>query len=116
MIPQIDKTYKCFDDGKVNRGRMYEVTIRELVPFKEMTDELILDIWKDCSTDSSLFSEETDYFCLCYDDPDEELEVFVRTKNGGWFGISNKFLVGGRLDIDGSLYNRILETEKEYGV
>ena len=115
MIPQPNKTYKCFDDGKVTRYRMYEVTIKEVIPFKEI-DEVILDIWKDRSDDSHLFSDETDYFCLCYDDPDEEPEVFVRTKNGGWFGISSSFLVGGRLDIDGSLYNRILEMEKEYGM
>ena len=45
-IPEIGKTYNCFDDGKISRSRMYQVTITEIVPFEDADDEL-LELWEE---------------------------------------------------------------------
>jgi hypothetical protein len=42
-IPEISKTYNCFDDGKIKRDRMYQVTITDIIPF-EQADEKLLEL------------------------------------------------------------------------
>ncbi len=102
MIPKINKTYNCFDDGKISESRKYTVDITEVIPFAEVDSET-LDIWNDQVKDCHwLFSKETDYFIKFKNGEEGREGVFARTKNGGWFGLGN-FWNSGRLDVDGSL-------------
>jgi hypothetical protein len=100
-LPEIGKIYNCFDDGKINRSRLYTVEISEIIPFDKI-DKETLEKWKEQVKQSyHLYAKETDYFIKTINGEDGDA-VFVRTKNIGWFSIGN-FMNSGRLDVDGSL-------------
>ncbi len=106
MIPEINKVYNCFDDGKIRHSRLYQVTVKEIIPFEEI-DEDTLEQWRDEVEQCYwLYAKETDYFIKT--DNGSDIETFVRTKNGGWFSMG--FMCSGRLDIDGSLM-KILQND-----
>ena len=102
-LPEIGKTYNCFDDGKIRESRMYQVTIDEIIPFEKAYNEL-LELWEKEGLPSYWLFEKTDYFIKFTSNEfkDEPNRVFARTKGGGWFGLGN-YWNAGRLDIDGSL-------------
>lgn len=100
-IPEIGKTYNCFDDGKIRRSRLYTVDVVDVVPFDKIDNET-LDEWRDCVEGCSwLFAKETDYF-IKTDNGEDGSTAFVRTLDGGWFSIGG-FMNSGRLDVDGEL-------------
>lgn len=101
--PEIGKTYNCFDDGKIRESRMYQVTITEIIPFKEANKQL-LKLWQEEGLTSHWLFDKTDYFIKFTSNEfeDEPNGVFARTRDGGWFGLGN-FWNSGRLDIDGTL-------------
>lgn len=108
-IPKINKTYNCFDDGKIRESRLYTVDVKEIIPF-DMIDRDTLDDWKDeVERCFWLYEKETDYFIKTENGEDGDA-VFVRTKNGGWFSIGG-FMNSGRLDVDGTL-TKYLENNK----
>ena len=104
-VPEVGKEYHVFDDGKISPSRHSITTITEVIPFAEFKDTDVLEIWhlevEDCYW---LYATETDYFVKA--EYDDEMAYFVRTKDGGWFSLG---VVGARLDIDGSLYNNMIE-------
>lgn len=102
-LPEIDKIYNCFDDGKIRKSRMYQVKITEIIPFEKADSEL-LQLWEEEGLPCYWLFEETDYFIkfISTESEDESNGVFARTKDGGWFGLGN-FWNCGRLDIDGKL-------------
>jgi hypothetical protein len=72
----------------------------------------LLEAWEcdkfDCNW---LFAEDTDCFVKATSSYDENPLYFVRTVDGGWFSIDYPNVwMGARLDIDGSLYNKMMET------
>lgn len=101
-LPKIGEIYNCFDDGKIKESRRYTVTIKEIVPFKKIDKETLKEWKEEVKTCYWLYDNETDYFIKTEGGYDNE--IFVRTKDGGWFSI-----IGGsaRLDIDGSLMESI---------
>jgi hypothetical protein len=105
-VPEVGKEYHIFDDGKIRPSRHSITTIAEVIPFDEFKDEEILEAWKD-EVESCywLFAPETDYFVRTTFEKDED-SYFVRTKHGGWFSLG---FFGAQLDIDGSLYNKMIE-------
>ena len=60
-LPEIGKTYNCFDDGKIRKSRMYQVTITEIIPF-EKADNEILELWKETISSCYWLFDKTDYF------------------------------------------------------
>lgn len=115
-IPIIGKKYHCFDDGKISLSRHYIVEVSEILghmAFKKKYPELFqtyLDASKNCYW---LYSRSTDYFVICEHGENDEIAVFVRTKQGGWFSIGDWFN-SGELDIDGSLWNSLVERVYEF--
>ena len=107
-IPKIGKTYNCFDDGKISKSRLYKVTVTDVIPFDKI-DTKTLDIWKDEVKQCYwLYNEKTDFFIKTDNgEEDDSVEIFVRTKENGWFSIGG-FMGCGRLDLDGKL-TKILE-------
>lgn len=99
MLVEVNKTYNCFDDGKIRESRRSLATITDIIPFAEIDTET-LKFWreevKECPF---LYAKETDYFMEGTLE-DKTQVVFVRTLNDGWFSLGDQ---GGRLDIDGSL-------------
>ena len=103
-VPEVGKEYHTFDDGKIRLSRHAIATIAEVIPFKEANTKLI-DFWhKEVDDCYWLLENETDYFVKA--EYDDETSYFVRTKDGGWFSLG---WFGARLDIDGSLYKKLLE-------
>ena len=109
-VPEADKEYHVFDDGKIKPSRHGIVRVTKVIPFAEFTQEDIMEEWRQEVMDCYwLYATETDYFVEArYDDEpeDEEPSYFVRTTDGGWFSLG---WFGARLDIDGSLYSKMLE-------
>ena len=110
-VPEAGKEYYAFDDGKIRPSRLERVKIIEVIPFKECQDNALISNWTVEVTDCYwLYALETDYFVKAnYMQPDIGAQWFVRTVDGGWFSIG---WWGSRLDIDGSLYEKMV---KEYG-
>lgn len=104
-VPEVGKEYHTFDDGKIKPSRHSIVRVTEVVPFAEVNHEAFLEEWRQEVMDCYwLYAKETDYFVKA--EYDDETNYFVRTKDGGWFSLG---FFGARLDIDGSLYNNMIE-------
>lgn len=103
-VPELDKEYHTFDDGKVKPSRHSIATITKIIPFADADPEL-LDTWKQNVEECYwLYAPETDYFVRAtYDDTTEH---FVRTTDGGWFSLG---WFGARLDVTGKLYKSMIE-------
>lgn len=101
QVPEIGKTYNCFDDGKIRLSRLYTVDVIGVIPFDKI-DKKTLKEWKtQVKYCDWLFAKETDFFVKTKNGEDGNT-TFVRTLNGGWFSIS-EFMNSGRLDVDGEL-------------
>ena len=101
QIPEVGKTYNCFDDGKISKSRIYTVDVIEIIPFDKIGDD-IYDNWKYAVEQHDwLFAIETDYFIIT-DNGEDGRAVFVRSVDGGWFSIGD-FMNSGRLDVDNQL-------------
>lgn len=114
-LPELGKRYHFFEDGKSGPSRHYIVEITEIIPFEEMIDGELLDVYdtevRECDF---LYVPETDYFVysrkvLSDNTLDMEDEfIFIRTNYGGWFSFGHWF-EDGQLDVDNSKYNEIVE-------
>lgn len=106
-VPEVGKEYHIFDDGKIRPSRHAIATIAEVIPFKDCTDNALMSTWAEEVTECYwLYANETDYFIKATTTFDSEPLYFVRTTDGGWFSLG---WFGARLDIDGSLYEKMKE-------
>lgn len=133
-IPEIGKEYHFFDDGKITSSRHYIATVIELIPIKEakkiiistprdydwdthenhFIDMSLYDIWRDEVAEIDwIFNDNTDYIVKCsIPEYDDDPIYFARDKKNGWFSMDvTSWWQGGRLDIDGKLF----EILNEYG-
>lgn len=110
-IPELNKEYHIFDDGKLRPSRHYKCIVIDIIPFTECTDKELLKAWKQNVAEGSwLFSKETDYFVKANSGFDEYPLYFVRTLEGNWFSIDYpNWWMGAILDIDGKLYEQMVE-------
>lgn len=127
-IPKIGKYYHFFDDGKLSPSRHYICKVERIITPEEAKGVMVevpndyvddikdaislYDHWHDNEMPNHdwLYAKDTDYFievsCPKYD---ENNLWFVRTKDGGWFSMDiQSSWQGGRLDIDESIYESIL--------
>ena len=116
-VPEVGKEYHIFDDGKIRLSRHYITEIVEVIPALQSASLYpeLYDAWKENIKEAYwLFAEDTDYFVKATSSYDANPLYFVRTVDGGWFSIDypNPWM-GARLDIDGSLYNNMIEQYKE---
>lgn len=107
-VPEVGKTYNCFDDGKMSYSRLYTVDVVRVIPFDECSDEEKYE-WEEKSSECNwLFASKTDY--LVFTENGEAGDaIFARTIDGGWFSLG-WFMNSGRLDIDGALTKWLEET------
>ena len=137
-IPEIGKFYHFFDDGKTSPGRHYICKVERILTMDEAKNEpIVVPNWAECLERDDLtytlatiydnwqdeiercdwlFDTETDYFIECSCPKYDENNLwFVRTKNGGWFSMDiQSSWQGGRLDVDGSIYEAIKEDYKKW--
>lgn len=110
-LPILNKTYNCFDDGKIRKSRLYTVTIKEIIPFSESSKKTI-ELWEEAKEDSWLYPSETDYFIIASVDGTIHYEIFA-TSRFGWFGIGDYY--SGLLDVDGKLTKLMKKHNREHG-
>lgn len=110
-VPEVGKEYHIFDDGKVSQSRHYIAKIVEVIPFAECKNKNVLKAWKESvHSYDFLYAVATDYFIKAESDFDNCPLYFVRTVDGDWFSIDYPYsCMSARLDIDGSLYDKMLE-------
>lgn len=137
-VPEVGKDYHFFDDGKITRSRHYIATIKRIITKEEAKSIIfelteyfhtdngddyynykssLYDIWKNETEEYDwIIAKDTDYIVeAAIPEYDDNLIYFVRTKDGGWFSMNiQSGWQGGRLDIDGKLYESLLEYEKLY--
>lgn len=115
-VPEVGKEYHIFDDGKIRMSRHYIAEVVEVIPALQSAGLYpeLYDAWKENVEECYwLFAEETDYFIKATSSYDANPLYFVRTVDGGWFSIDYPNVwMGARLDIDGSLYNKMMEEYK----
>lgn len=109
-LPELYKKYDCYDDGIITESRKYQILITDIIPFNK-ADKKLIESWRNeiCNF-PNLFSTETDYFifAVSYEQWCPKVEIFVRTKDGGWFGLGewddcneyfNSYWCSGRLIV-----------------
>ena len=114
-LPELGKRYHFFEDGKSGPSRHYIIEITNIIPFENITDGELLDVY-DTEVEEAdfLYAPETDYFVygrkvLSDNTLDTEDEfIFIRTNYGGWFSFGHWF-EDGQLDVDNSKYSAIVE-------
>lgn len=137
-IPKVGEFYHFFDDGKTSPSRHYICKCERVVTFEEAKSIMVTVPDYECTQDNPiynlvslydhwhddempnhdwLYETETDYFveCSCPVYDDNNL-WFVRTKNdGGWFSMDiQSWWQGGRLDVDGKIFENIIQEVKEH--
>ena len=111
-VPEVGKEYHIFDDGKIKLSRHYIAKVLKVISPEDAYE--ITSLYKSWQEQVEecywLFAKKTDYFVMAESDYDENPLYFVRTKDGGWFSLDYPAgWMGARLDIDGSLYKKLLE-------
>lgn len=106
-VPEVGKKYHCFDDGKVRFSRHFVVQVDEilgLIQFRKKFPELFETYREEVRVCYWLYSTHSDKFVITHKGEHDELGVYVRTKQGGWFGIGG-YWNSARLDVTGTLWN-----------
>ena len=123
MLPEIGKTYKFYDDGKITYSRQYRCKIINVIPYDNVSDKIKEQYRTLVNHYNWIFSLHTDYFIIGKVEEDIiENQVFIRTLKGNWFSnaislntkdfdIIDRGDVGGILDVDGVITK---ELEQRY--
>ena len=110
-IPEVGKRYHCFDDGKITFSRHFIIKVDEVLnfmQFKKKYPEMVkqyIEQTKDCYW---LYARRTDKFVITFKGENNEPGVYVRTKDGGWFGIGN-WWNSAELDVTGKLWKSLVQ-------
>lgn len=116
-IPEVGKKYHCFDDGKISFSRHFIIQVDEVLghmafkkkypkEFERYVEEVKQCYW--------LYSTHSDKFIITYNGENDELGVYVRTKQGGWFGIG-PYWNSATLDVTGEIWNNLIEDIDDFG-
>lgn len=115
-IPEVGKKYHCFDDGKITFSRHFIIEVNEVLghqQFKKRYPEqfnLYREAVKRCYW---LYSTHSDKFVITYKGEDKGLGVYVRTKQGGWFGIGD-FWDSATLDVTGEIWDDLVKNIDDF--
>lgn len=110
-IPEVGKRYHCFDDGKVRFSRHFIIRVDEVLnhmEFREKYPEQFQHYMEQLKYSDWLFSRRSDKFIITYKGENDELGVYVRTKEGGWFGIGS-WMNSALLDVAGENWQWLLD-------
>ena len=109
-VPEVNKEYHTFDDGKISPSRHAITKVLEVIPF-EIAESWLIESWKKNVEECYwLYEKETDYFIKTEFEDEEDPSYFVRTTDGGWFSLG---WWGARLDVTGKLYEGMLKWLEE---
>ena len=130
-VPKVGEYYHFWDDGKTSPSRHYICRVEEVIRVKDAKKiEVSVPEWDDLKNQNVfhtetlynkweeqvvghdwLYAKETDYFIRISCPEYDKYDLYaVRTKSGGWFTIDvQSWWQGGRLDVDGSIYDEMIE-------
>ena len=114
-IPEVNKIYHAYDDGKLRSSRQYEVKVTEVIPFNN-ADKEVIDSWElELDGYDYSLSKETDYFikAVAIDEkmnPKGTQEIYVRSISSGWLSLG--FMYCSELDVDGELTELLKKINK----
>ena len=109
-VPEVGKKYHCFDDGKITFGRHFIIQVDEVLghqQFKKRYPEEFQQYRQAVKNCYWLYSTHSDKFVITYNGENDELGVYVRTKQGGWFGIGD-YWNSARLDVTGKIWETLI--------
>ena len=122
LIPEVGKKYHCFDDGKITFSRHFIIQVDEVLghmAFKKKYPEYFKQYVRRVKESYWLFSTHSDKFVITYFGENNQPGVYVRTKQGGWFGIGD-WWNSATLDVTGKFWKYLVAnidnfdyTEKE---
>lgn len=111
LVPEVGKKYHCFDDGKITFSRHYIIQVDEVLGHQQFRKKYPKEfkLYREAVKGHYwLYSTHSDKFIVTHQGENDELGVYVRTKQGGWFGIGN-WWNAGTLDVSGKLWNWLIE-------
>lgn len=109
-VPEVGKTYHCFDDGKITFSRHFTIKIDEVLGYIQFRKKYPHEfgryrlVVKECYW---LFSTHSDKFIITRFGENNKPGVYVRTKQGGWFGIGH-YWNSATLDVTGKLWDSLV--------
>ena len=110
-VPEVGKKYHCFDDGKIRFSRHFIIQVDEVlgyIQFKKKYPKEFERYVEEVKRCYWLYSTHSDKFVITHKGENDELGVYVRTKQGGWFGIGSWFN-SAELDSTGELWDYLVE-------
>ena len=110
-VPEVGKRYHCFDDGKITFSRHFIIQVDEVLgymQFKKKYPEYFKKYVERSKGSYWLYSRHSDKFIITHKGENNELGVYVRTKQGGWFGIGDWFN-SAKLDVTGNIWDSLVE-------
>lgn len=108
-IPEVGKQYHCFDDGKIRFSRHFIIQVDEVlgfIQFRKKYPELFKTYTERAKQSYWLFTS-SDKFVITFKGENNELGVYVRTKQGDWFGIG-PWYNSATLDVTGKLWENLV--------
>lgn len=109
-IPEVGKKYHCFDDGKITFCRHFIIQVDEVLghmKFKKKYPNLFKIYREAVKRAYWLYSTHSDKFIITHKGENDEIGVYVRTKQGGWFGIG-LWWNSAELDVTGKLWDNLV--------
>ena len=109
-VPEVGKKYHCFDDGKITFSRHFIIQVDEVLghqQFKKKYPKQFRIYRAAVKGHYWLYSTHSDKFVITHNGENDELGVYVRTKQGGWFGIG-MWWNSARLDVTGKLWETLI--------
>ena len=115
-IPEVGKRYHCFDDGKIRFSRHFIIKVDEVLGFMEFRRKYP-EQFETYVTESKLhywlYSRSSDKFIITHKGENNELGVYLRTKQGGWFGMG-PYWDSATLDVTGELWDNLVKDIDSY--
>lgn len=115
-LPEIGKKYHCFDDGKITFGRHFIIQVDEVLghqQFRKKYPESFKRYRLVVKGHYWLYSTHSDKFVITHKGENGQFGVYVRTKQGGWFGIGD-WWNSATLDVTGELWESLVSRDNDF--
>lgn len=115
-VPEVGKKYHCFDDGKIRFSRHFIIQVDEVlgyIQFKKKYPKEFERYVEEVKRCYWLYSTHSDKFIITHKGENDELGVYVRTKQGGWFG-AGTWWNSAVLDATGELWDNLIADIDDY--
>ena len=115
-VPEVGKKYHCFDDGKIRFSRHFIIQVDEVlgyIQFKKKYPKEFERYVEEAKQCYWLYSTHSDKFVITHKGENDELGVYVRTKQGGWFG-AGTWWNSAELDVSGELWDNLIADIDNY--